>query len=174
MKCKGTVWAYIREDRTTVKEYKALLYHRNAYYDGDFWEPGTTYLKLLDENGKAVKKVKCSNILGVLCNKVLWFYTKQVLDPLAIFANAEADVIEEEKTKPSSLKLVDILKFMPLTEDVTIYMSTPYVRFSSSVNVALSVLSDGILQSEVYKFKTISKDSSIHIYIEKDRDEGQE
>lgn len=174
MKCKGTVWAYIREYRTTVKEYKALLYHRDAYYDGDFWEPGTTYLKLLDEDGKAVKKVRCTNIPKVPCNNTLWFYTKQVLDPLAMFANVEADIIEEEKTKSNSLKVIDILKYMPLTQDVIIFISTSNSRFASKVNVASKVLSDDILQSEVYKLKTISKDSSIRIYIEKDREEEQE
>ncbi|WP_415928580.1 hypothetical protein [[Ruminococcus] lactaris] len=173
MKCKGTVWAYIREDRTTVKEYKALLYYRDAYYDGDFWEPGTTYLKLLDKDGKAIKKVRCTNIPRVPCNNTLWFYTKQVLDPLAMFANVEADIIEEEKTKSNSLKVIDILKYMPLTQDVIIYMSTPNSRFSSTVNVALKVLSDDILQSEVYKLRAISTDSSIRIYIEKDREKQE-
>lgn len=28
MKCIGSVWAYVRSGKTTVKEYKAILYHR--------------------------------------------------------------------------------------------------------------------------------------------------
>lgn len=170
MECMGKVWAYIRENRTTVKEYRALLYHRNAFYDGDFYEPGTTYLKLLDKDEKAVKKVRCSAKLGVPCNGTLWFYTKPVLDPLATFANVESDLaVNEEKTiESNSLKLIDILKLMFGKQNITIHMRGSLDRFSTTTTGALTVLPDDILQAEAYILKTATNDSDIHIYITRD------
>lgn len=168
MMCIGSVWAYIRTGRTTVKEYKAILYRRNAYFDGDFYEPGTSYLKLLDDNDTAIRKVKCAAEEGIPYLNVLWYYPKTDLDPLAVFANVEPYIEENEKvTENGHFKLIDVLKILDKRQNITVHVYAPYSRFSSRVSVAMEVLSDDILQSRVYKCKTVENDSDIHLYIKK-------
>lgn len=168
MMCIGSVRAYIKTGRTTVKEYKAILYRRNAYFDGDFYEPGTSYLKLLDDNGTAIRKVKCGAEEGIPCRNVLWYYSKTDLDPLAVFANVESYIEKNEKvTENDRFKLIDVLKILDERQNITVRVYAPCSRFSSRVSVAMEVLSDDILQSRVYKCKTVENDSDIHLYIKK-------
>lgn len=170
MMCMGSVWVYIRTGRTTVKEYKAILYRRNAYFDGDFYEPGTSYLKLLDDNDTAIRKVKCAAEEGIPYLNVLWYYSKTDLDPLAVFANVEPYIEENEKvTENGRFKLIDVLKILDEWQNITFHIYTPCRHFLSRVrvSVAMEVLSDDILQSRVYKCKTVENDSDIHLYIKK-------
>ena len=161
MKCMGSVWAYVRENKYMFSEYKkAILYHRDAYFDGDYYEPGTTYLKLLDEDGKAVKKLRCAANEGVPCNNTLWYYSKPDLDPLAVFAN-------ESLSKNNNIKLIDILKILWIRQNITVHAFSPYKCVSTRVDIATDVLTDDVLQSRVYKITTDDNDSDIHFYIKK-------
>ena len=168
MKCIGSVWAYVRSGKTTVKEYKAILYHREAYFDGDFYEPGTSYLKLLDDDGTAIRKCKCAAEEGIPYYNVLWYYSKTDLDPLAVFANVEGYIEKNEKIMENGrVKLIDILKILDEMQNITIHLPGSCSHFSSRVIVAMTVLSNDLLQSRVYKFKTVENDSDIHLYIKK-------
>lgn len=168
MKCMGSVWAYIRIGKTTVKEYKAILYHREAYFDGDFYELGTSYLKLLDDDGTAIRKCKCAAEEGIPYYNILWYYSKTDLDPLAVFANVEEYIEKNEKVMENGrFKLIDILKILDERQNITIHVYAPCGRFSARAIVAMEALSDDILQSRVYKFKTVENDSDIHLYIKK-------
>ena len=168
MICMGSVWAYIRTGRTTVKEYKAILYRRNAYFDGGFYEPGTSYLKLLDENGTAIRKVKCAAEEGIPYLNVLWYYSKTDLDPLAVFANVEGYIEKNEKIMENGhFKLIDVLKILWIQQNITVHVVSPHKCFSTRVDVARDVLTDDILQSRVYKLITDENDSDIHLYIKK-------
>lgn len=170
MKCIGSVWAYVRSGKTTVKEYKAILYHREAYFDGDFYEPGTSYLKLLDDDGTAIRKCKCAAEEGIPYYNVLWYYSKTDLDPLAVFANVEEYIEKNEKVMENGrFKLIDVLKILDERQNITIHVYAPCGRFSARAIVAMEALSDDILQSRVYKFKTVENDSDIHLYIKKVR-----
>ena len=168
MKCMGSVWAYIRIGKTTVKEYRAILYHREAYFDGDFYELGTSYLKLLDDDGTAIRKCKCAAEEGIPYYNILWYYSKTDLDPLAVFANVEPYIEKNEKvTENGSFKLIDVFKILSERQNITIHVYAPCSRFSSRVSVARAVLTDDILQSRVYKLITDENDSDIHLYIKK-------
>lgn len=170
MKCMGSVWAYIRIGKTTVKEYKAILYHREAYFDGDFYEPGTSYLKLLDDDGTAIRKCKCAAEEGIPYYNILWYYSKTDLDPLAVFANVEGYIEKNEKIAENGrVKLIDILKILDEMQGITIHIDASRTLFSSRVIAAMKVLSDDILQSRVYKFKTVENDLDIHLYIKQVR-----
>ena len=168
MKCMGSVWAYVRENKYKVSEYKAILYHRDTYFDGDYYEPGTTYLKLLSGDGKAVKKLRCAATEGVPCDNTLWYYSKTDLDLLAIFANATPYLEKNEKiTKNAYFKLIDILKIFWIRQNITIHVFSPYKCFSTRVDVVADVLTDDILHSIVYKITTDNNYSDIHLYIKK-------
>ncbi len=168
MKCMGSVWAYVRESKGIVSVHKAILYHRDAYFDGDYYEPGTSYLKLLDEDGTAIRKCKCAAKEGIPYYNILWYYSKTDLDPLAVFANVEGYIEKNEKvTENGRFKLIDVLKILDERQNITIHVYAPCSRFSSRVSVAMEVLSDDILQSRVYKITTDDNDSDIHFYIKK-------
>lgn len=168
MKCMGSVWAYIKIGKTTVKEYKAILYHREAYFDGDFYESGTSYLKLLDDDGTAIRKCKCAAEEGIPYYNILWYYSKTDLDPLAVFANVEGYIKKNEKIiENDRVKLIDILKILDEMQNITIHLPGSCSHFSSRVIVAMTVLSNDLLQSRVYKCKTVESDSDIHLYIKK-------
>lgn len=168
MKRMGNVWAYVRCDKTTVNEYKAVLYHSNAYFDGKYYHPGISYLKLLNDDYKVIMRIRCAAEEGIHCRNVLWYYSKTDLDPLAVFANAEPYIEENEKiTENGHFKLIDVLKILDERQNITVHVYAPCSRFSSRVSVAMEVLSDDILQSRVYKCKTVENDSDIHLYIKK-------
>ncbi len=168
MKRIGNVWAYVRTGRTTVNEYKAILYRKNAYFDGDFYEPGTSYLKLLDDNHKVVMRIRCAAEEGIPYLNVLWYYSKTDLDPLAVFANVEPYIEKNEKiTENGHFKLIDVLKILWIRQNITVHVVSPHKCFSTRVDVARDVLTDDILQSRVYKLITDENDSDIHLYVKK-------
>lgn len=170
MKCMGSVVAYVRSGKTTFKEYKAILYHRVAYFDGDFYEHGTSYLKLLDDDGTTIMRIRCAAEEGIPFRTVLWYYSKTDLDPLAVFANVEGYIEKNENvTENGRFKLIDVLKILDERQNITVHVYAPCSRFSARVSVAMEVLSDDILQSRVYKCKTVENDSDIHLYIKKVR-----
>ena len=168
MKRIRNVWAYVRDDKTTVNEYKAVLYHSNAYFDGKYYHPGISYLKLLNDDYKVIMRIRCAAEEGIPYLNVLWYYSKTDLDPLAVFANVEPYIEKNEKvTENDRFKLIDVLKILDERQNITIHVYAPCSRFSSRVSVAMEVLSDGILQSRIYKCKTVENDSDIHLYIKK-------
>lgn len=168
MKRIRNVWAYVRDDKTTVNEYKAVLYHSNAYFDGKYYHPGISYLKLLNDDYKVIMRIRCAAEEGIPYLNVLWYYSKTDLDPLAVFANVEAYIEKNEKvTENGRFKLIDVLKILDERQNITVHVYAPCSRFSSRVSVAMEVLSDDILQSRVYKCKTVENDSDIHLYIKK-------
>ena len=170
MKCMGNVWAYVRSDKTTVNEYKAILYHSDAYLDGNYCHPDISYLKLLNDDYKVVMRIRCAAEEGIPCRNVLWYYSKTDLDPLAVFANAEPYIEKNEKvtvTENGRFKLIDVLKILDGKQNITVHVYAPCSRFSSRVIVAMEVLSDDILQSRVYKLKIVENDSDVHLYIKK-------
>lgn len=170
MNCMGSVWAYIKIGKTTVKEYKAILYHREAYFDGDFYEPGNSYLKLLDDDGTAIRKCKCAAEEGIPYYNVLWYYSKTDLDPLAVFTNVEEYIEKNEKVMENGrFKLIDVLKILDEMQNITIHLTGSCTHFSSRVIVAMKVLSNDLLQSRVCKLKTVENDLDIHLYIKKVR-----
>ena len=170
MKCMGSVWAYVRSGITTFKEYKAVLYHSNAYFDGNYYHPGTSYLKLLDDDGTAIRKCKCAAEEGIPYYNVLWYYSKTDLDPLAVFTNVEEYIEKNEKVMENGrFKLIDVLKILDEMQNITIHLTGPCTHFSSRVIVAMKVLSNDLLQSRVYKLKTVENDLDIHLYIKKVR-----
>lgn len=174
MKCMGSVWAYVRSGITTFKEYKAVLYHSNAYFDGNYYHPDTSYLKLLDDNGTPIRQIKCATEEGIPYYNVLWYYSKTDLDPLAVFANVEEYIEKNEKViENGRFKLIDVLKILDERQNITIHVYAPCGRFSARAIVAMEALSDDILQSRVYKFKTVENDSDIHIYISKSKIKGE-
>ena len=168
MKRIGNVLAYVRDGKTTVNEYKAVLYHSNAYFDGKYYYPGISYLKLLDDDYKVIRMIRCAAEEGVPCCNVLWYYSKTDLDPLAVFANTEPYIEENEKiTENGHFKLIDVLKILWIRQNITVHVVSPHKCFSTRVDVARDVLTDDILQSRVYKIITDENDSDIHLYIKK-------
>lgn len=170
MKCMGSVWAYVRSGITTFKEYKAVLYHSNAYFDGNYYHPDTSYLKLLDDNGTPIRQIKCAAEEGIPYYNVLWYYSKTDLDILAVFANVEEYIEKNEKVMENGrFKLIDVLKIFDEMQNITIHLTGSCTHFSSRVIVAMKVLSNDLLQSRVYKLKTVENDLDIHLYIKKVR-----
>lgn len=100
----------------------------------------------------------------------MWYYSKTDLDPLAVFANVEGYIEKNEKIAENGrVKLIDILKILDEMQGITIHIDASRTLFSSRVIAAMKVLSDDILQSRVYKFKTVENDLDIHLYIKQVR-----
>ena len=168
MKRIGNVWAYVRDDKSTINEYKAVLYHSNAYFDGKYYHSGISYLKLLNDDYKVIMRIRCAAEEGIPCRNVLWYYSKTDLDPLAVFAKAEPYIEKNEKiTENGHFKLIDVLKILWIRQNITVHVVSPHKCFSTRVDVARDVLTDDILQSRVYKLITDENDSDIHLYIKK-------
>ena len=87
-----------------------------------------------------------------------------------MFENVEEYIEKSENVMENSrFKLIDVLKILDARQNNTVHVYEPCGRFSASAIVAMEVLSDDILQSRVYKFKTVGNDSDMHLYIKKVR-----
>lgn len=85
--------------RGKLAEVKGEIWRKDKYKEGYTISPAVTYFRVIDERGRCVKKLTCSEIEEKVCNKGVWLAESNRVKAAKLLIDYEEQQIAELEFK---------------------------------------------------------------------------